>query len=74
MGYFSNGTEGDLYQEEYCEQCVHDINQDCPVWMAHLLLNYEECNKPGSILHLLIPRQEDGFNGKCKMFIPKEED
>ncbi|KKN12271.1 hypothetical protein LCGC14_1018230 [marine sediment metagenome] len=23
MGYFSNGTEGDIYSEKYCEKCVH---------------------------------------------------
>lgn len=72
MGYFSNGTEGMFYQEEYCEKCVHDINGDCPIWLAHILHNYSECNKPDSILHILIPR-EGGRNGQCKMFIPAEE-
>jgi len=37
-----------------------------------MLLNYEECNKKDSILHMLIPK-EGIWNGKCKMFIEKQE-
>jgi len=73
MGYFSNGTEGDMYEAEYCQRCIHyeDPNGDgCMVWLAHLVHNYDECNKPDSILHLLIPRSKDGpGNDRCKMFI-----
>ena len=68
MGYFSNGTEGMDYQAKYCERCLHDANQDCPIWLAHLLHNYKECNNPESILHMLIPR-EGIENGQCKMFV-----
>lgn len=67
MGYFSNGTEGMMYQEEYCAHCLHESN--CAVWDAHMLLNYDECNNKDSILHMLIPRDEKGFNAKCKMFL-----
>jgi hypothetical protein len=72
MGYFSNGTEGMDYQERYCSRCVHDKNEDCPVWAAHLLYNYQECNKPESILHMLIPRTDNGLgNSACSLFIEK---
>lgn len=64
MGYFSNGTEGLVYAEEHCLTCVH--YDDCAVWLAHNLRNYDECNNAESILHLLIP-YEDGVNGKCLM-------
>lgn len=71
MGYFSNGTEGMEYQAQWCERCVHDANRNCPVWLAHLTHNYKECNKPESILHLLIPRSEDKCsNLQCLLFIP----
>lgn len=70
MGYFSNGAEGMDYQDRYCLKCQHDGN--CAVWDAHMLLNYEECNKKDSILHMLIPK-EGIWNGKCKMFIEKQE-
>jgi len=74
MGYFSNGTEGMDYQERYCSRCVHDANRDCPVWAAHLLHNYDECNNKGSILHMLIPRSKDGLgNEQCKMFVPRQK-
>lgn len=78
MGYFSNGSEGAAYEAHYCTNCIHydlDIGVDppCPVWMAHTLHNYEECNNPDSILHLLIPRDEDGLgNGQCKMFVGRD--
>jgi len=73
MGYFSNGTEGELYHEVYCDHCIHDENGDCVVWAAHLDFNYDECNKPDSILHMLIPRSKGGGNEKCEMFIRREE-
>ncbi len=72
MGYFSNGAEGMDYEARYCRRCVHYGPEDgpgCPVWLAHLLHNYEECNKPESILHLLIPLAADGTNEQCALFL-----
>ena len=70
MGYFSNGTEGDFYQEEYCEKCEHG-NGECPVWLLHLTYSYKLCNTPDSFLDELIPRSREGcYNEKCKMFVP----
>jgi hypothetical protein len=46
----------------------------CPVWLAHLLYNYDECNKDESILHLLIPRTPDGLgNEQCSMFVESND-
>jgi hypothetical protein len=68
MAYFSNGSEGMSYQEYWCDRCVH--GGDCPVWDAHMLHNYRDCNDPESILHMLIPRSESGMaNDRCRMFI-----
>lgn len=73
MGYFSNGTEGEMYEEKYCDRCVHQ-KDGCAVWHAHMIHNYEECNNENSILHLLIPRAKPAppappiFNLKCLMF------
>ena len=68
MAYFSNGTEGECYYETYCSKCVHEEN--CPVWMLHMLHNYDECNKKDSFLHVLIPRSKDGLdNERCTMFV-----
>lgn len=69
MGYFPNGMSGAIYQEQYCVRCVHDKNNDCPIWLAHLLKNYDEHSKKDSLLHLFIPRDKDGENEQCKMFI-----
>ena len=75
MGYFSNGSEGDSFQERYCNKCLHDNEAKgifCPVWNLHLLHSYEECNKPASFLHTLIPRSKDGLgNERCTMFVDR---
>jgi hypothetical protein len=74
MGYFSNGSEGDGYQEHYCDRCIHDNAEKgvyCPIWNLHLLHNYEECNNKDSYLHVLIPRAEGGGNDRCTMFIER---
>lgn len=86
MGYFANGTEGMLYEEQWCQRCVHcddlwDIDEDeeltkepCAVWMAHLLFSYKEANNPESILDILIPHSDDGLgNEQCRLFILKGE-
>lgn len=75
MGYFSNGSQGMDYAERYCERCIHvdgpDGKSGCAVWLAHMSFNYEECNKPTSILDYLIPRSKDRLsNEKCRMFVP----
>lgn len=65
MGYFSNGTEGELYVERYCSRCKHweddgpDRIEGCPVWDLHILFAYEECNSSSNakaMLDTLIPR------------------
>ena len=85
MGYFSNGTEGDLYVEFYCHRCVHyrEEGPDCGVMLAHLLHNYDQFRDGGehlkSALDCLIPRitakGSDGIdiptNGECAMFLVK---
>lgn len=73
MGYFSNGTEGEMYREKYCERCVHDGHgeNNCPVWSLHLLHNYDQNENETlkALLDELIPR-EGICNQQCRMFIP----
>jgi hypothetical protein len=67
MAYFSNGIEAMDYASWHCDDCVH--YPGCSVLLAHELYNYDECNKPDSILHLLIPRSEDKLcNEDCTMW------
>ena len=81
MGYFANGTEGLLYQEQYCFRCVHfgpEEGPGCPIWDAHLFYAYQLCNVPPeespgkAILDMLIPR-EGIENLQCSMFYPAKE-
>lgn len=75
MGYFSNGSEGDAFENQWCSRCVHregpDGKSGCAVWLAHLLFSYKLCNKHEDegkqILDILIP-DKDGFNDGCTMF------
>lgn len=72
MGYFSNGTEGEMYELQYCIKCIHNMDPDkgCPILFLHMMHNYDECDKEDSFLHVLIPRGKDHGNERCSMFIP----
>lgn len=73
MAYFSNGSEGEGFQQAYCDRCLHDNFEKgiyCPIWNLHLRDNYKECNNKESYLHVLIPREEGG-NGHCTMFVDR---
>jgi len=40
MAYFSNSSEGDVYEARYCQRCVHNNDEDgCPVMMLHFVFN-----------------------------------
>ncbi len=75
MGTFSNGTEGELYQSQYCFNCIHwiDLGDDeipgCPIWDAHILYSYGAKGEVKDILNLLIPLEDNRvFNAQCAMF------
>lgn len=68
MGYFSNQTEADAYEAKWCSCCENNTGDGCTIMLAHLVYNYDECNNPESILHLLIPREVNGGNKKCGMY------
>ena len=77
MGYFANGTEGMVYEERYCNRCKHQPDYDeelgfqpeCSIMQAHSIYNYDDCNNVNSILHILIPRDNKGYNKQCTMFM-----
>ena len=80
MAYFSNGTEGMIYEEKWCSRCVHAPTEDCEcvVLQAHALYSYELCNEKGTpgktILDMMIPMSDDGlFPEKCAMFLEKSK-
>ena len=69
MAYFSNGTEGDSYEERYCNRCIHDVGQSCRIWLLHLKHNGDDSWK--LVLDTLIPQTPDGLdNEECRAFEP----
>ena len=72
MGNFSNGTEGDCYEQEYCSKCRHfetdPEKPGCPVMGAHFLYAYGAKDATKEILDMLIPR-DGAYNARCSTFI-----
>lgn len=61
MGYFSNSSEADEYESDVCRTCNHyNPCEACPMWEAQQLWNDQECKKPESLLHKIIPRKPWG--------------
>lgn len=72
MGYFSNGTEAMIYEDQYCQHCIH--HGKCSIWDVHQIYNYDQKNETvKGMLSMLIPRKADGFNGECSMYTEKDE-
>lgn len=44
--YFATGTEGEGFEELWCERCIHyaepDAKKQCAVWLLHLSHNYDQ--------------------------------
>ncbi len=86
MAYFSNGTEGEMYREDFCHRCQHynagDEARECPVWSAHWYYAYGQSSNAelSSVLTMLIPMEphtfKDGLTvkvaGPCAMFLARE--
>lgn len=75
MGYFSNGTEGMGFEENFCCRCVlYDLlPMGCPIWAAHQEFNYRDCNNPESILHWFITQTDIHGGQKCDWFTPPDK-
>jgi hypothetical protein len=69
MAYFSNGTEGEVYQSRYCEHCQHGQDDDCAVWLAHFVHQGSGASAADGVLNTLIPR-EGIVNKQCRVFLP----
>jgi len=69
VAYFPNGTSGEVFRDQYCDRCKWDKDQSCPIWAAHLVYNYDECNNNKSILHMRIKETPDGlYADECYFF------
>lgn len=81
MAYFPNGTSGMMYQEKWCERCVHWPDEPkfdgeykdvlCAVWSVHLLCDYKGHEEA---LDELIPMDKGMWPTKCRMFIERPND
>lgn len=59
MAYFSNGSEGMVFDAECCDCILYDKN--CPIFLAQIECNYEQCNNPVAtkILNMLVKQDEN---------------
>lgn len=87
MGYFANGTEGEMFHERNCAKCLHwrEEGPMCPVLSVHHDWNYAqydrkdgvdtpEAKRTKAILDVLIPPSKCGlYNGRCAMLIEREQ-
>lgn len=80
MGYFSNGAEGEWYEELICGRCINykeykDGYSGCPILFLHQDFNgAKEGSEAQIILDTLIPLSDvPGYNGLCSMWKPIEE-
>jgi hypothetical protein len=70
VALFSTGALGADYQDHYCARCVHGQADECPVWFLHN--RYTPAETEGLLqdaLDELIPQDEDGGPGRCRMFV-----
>ena len=69
MAYFSNGTEGMLFDEQ-CARCKYG-QEPCPIALIQNEYNYKACNNKTAraILDHLVNN-----NGNCAMFQAFKED
>jgi len=67
MGYFSNGTEHEMWEAANCALCVHMQEEvGCPVINAHFGPPAAWRDGPHNVLDKMIPLKPDGiFNEHC---------
>ena len=77
MGYFSNGTEVELYFERYCDRCVNlkdrgMMCRTCPIIDMHFSWSRDAVRgdeTKRAALDAFIPMSADGVhNEQCTMF------
>ena len=74
--FFSNATEAMFYEERYCAKCLHYGGERCPVLLAHWVCAsyagakfHDDGSPERMVLDLFIPRDKDGVNQQCEMFM-----
>ena len=67
MAYFSNGSEGEVFDEE-CAECILG-EQPCPIFLVQSEFNYKACNDPigREILNCLVTQDENRNYQGCQM-------
>ena len=72
MGYFSNGTEGMIFEEQFCARCVHNKEDDiCPVLDLHMNWNYEQFKDNDVSKTKKMALDTFIVGNDCKMFVER---
>jgi hypothetical protein len=63
----SNGTEGEIFREYFCNRCEHDRNEDCDILLRTMCFNTEAPEYP--------IEWQFGTDGQptCTAFLPEGE-
>ncbi len=48
----SNGTEGMIFMDEFCDRCYYDRNQDCPIIVLTMCLETEDKDYPPEWIYI----------------------
>ena len=67
MAYFSNGAEGEVFNNE-CAECLFS-EDSCPIFVVQSQFNYEACNNKTAraILNVLVTQDADYNYIGCQM-------
>ena len=67
MAYFSNGTEGEVFDNE-CAECILG-EKPCPIAGVQMEYNYDACNNKTAraILNSLVKQDKSGQYIGCQM-------
>lgn len=64
MAYFSNGTEGEVLDDQ-CSECIHENPEaGCPIAFVHQIFNYDQIGNENLEKAMLMLVDK---NGKCQM-------
>lgn len=70
----SNGTEGDIFCAHFCDRCIQDIDDNCPILTATLIYDIGDAKYPPEWQYDEVPGKLPMETAKCTAFIAIGDD